>query len=77
MVRAAVPEQHEIGDPMLAQELIKEHWPLGEAAAEIDGRIGPVAYVASIDVDAVDDVTLGGERSADTAEERTWRSLKE
>jgi hypothetical protein len=76
MIRTAVPEQHEIGDPMLAQELVKEDRPFREPAAEISDRIGPVAYVTAVEIDPVDSMAEFRESSPDAPEEWARRTLK-
>jgi hypothetical protein len=77
MIWPAVPEQVEVGDPLLRQEFIEEYWPFGETPAEIYGLVGPVELVAAAQVDAVHFNAVPGHLLGKTAEEWPRWSLKE
>ena len=51
MVWPAIAEQQDVGDLMLAQEVVEEHRPVAKAAAEVGGRLRPIDSVAGADVD--------------------------
>ena len=51
MVRPAIAEQQDVGDPVLLQEIIEKDRPVAKTAAEVGRGFRPIDDVASADVD--------------------------
>src|SRR6185369_12309960 len=54
VVRSTVAEQQYVGHLMLAKEIVEEHRPVPETAAEVRCRLIPVDHVAGAYVDPLD-----------------------
>ena len=54
MIGAAIAVEQQVGDLVVAQELVEEHRPFGEIVAKIDRAVGPVEPVSAAQIDAMD-----------------------
>lgn len=76
VVGPAIAEQDKIRYLSLTQELVEEHRPLGEPAAETRRRVRPIANVATTEIDPVNWVSTASERMTEFPKCRARRTLQ-
>ena len=61
---------------MLSKELVDEHRPIGESAAEVHGAVRPVEPVAAAKIDPVDGCAPVLQSLRQTVEQGPWWALQ-
>jgi hypothetical protein len=75
VVRPAIAEQQDIGDLVLAQEIIEKTRPVTKAAAEIGRLLRPVDLVTRADIDSLDLHSPLAHDGRELMQQRSWRAL--